>query len=100
MLHGQLEEAAGQLCAGLAPALADPAQRDVLSVMLEGAACIWTGSGFVPGDAAVLGSDFDFAPYLHVVPAALAGRHSELLRFLGVSRPDAKHCSFHPESWP
>lgn len=85
MLRGQLEEAAGQLYGGLEPALADPGQREVLIAMLEGAACIWAGSGFVPGDAAVLGSDFDFAPHIHVVPAAVAGRHQELLKFLGVS---------------
>ena len=51
---------------------------------MEGAPCIWTGSGFVTAADAALSTPADFAPYLQSVPPKLA-KHKDLLLALGVS---------------
>ena len=59
------------LYAGLQAHLGDAAQRDALRIMLERAACIWVGSGFVPARIciAVHGAG------LRAAPEGRAGRH-------------------------
>ena len=85
-LPGLLQSAALALYAGLQAHLGDAAQRDALRIMLERAACIRVGSGFVPAASALLCMEQDFGPHLRAVPAAIAGPYKPLLTFLGVGR--------------
>ena len=58
-----------------------------IRLTLDGAACVWTGTGFVTATTAVLEGAADSAPYLHAVLPRLAAKHRDLLLALGVRTP-------------
>ena len=55
-----------------------------IRLTLDGAACVWTGTGFAAAADAALEGAADFAPYLHAVLPRLAAKHKDLLLALGV----------------
>ncbi len=57
-----------------------------IRLTLDGAACVWTGTGFVTAADAALEGAADSAPYLHAVLPRLAAKHRDLLLALGVCR--------------
>lgn len=78
-----LEESAMQIYAGIQARMDNQTELDAVRVMLEDSACIWTGTGFVAADCALISLDHDCTPYLHCVPA-VAAPYKRLLGFLGV----------------
>ncbi|BDA44284.1 probable Sacsin [Coccomyxa sp. Obi] len=84
LLLDVLEESAMQIYAGIQARMDNQAELDAVLVMLEDSACIWTGSGFVAADCALMSLDHDCAPYLHCVPD-VAAPYKRLFEFLGVA---------------
>ncbi len=82
-LLGILEESAMQIYAGIQARMDNQAELDAVRVMLEDSACIWTGTGFVAADCALMSLDHDSAPYLYCVPHR-ATPYMRVLGFLGV----------------
>lgn len=61
----------------------DSADREVLLMIMEGSACIWTGSGFVSAARAVSELPEDLTPWLYPIPSCLEP-YSAMLSCLGV----------------
>lgn len=78
-----LKESAMQIYAGIQACMDNQTELDAVRVMLEESACIWTGTGFVAADCALISLDHDCMPYLHCVPD-VAEPYKQLLGFLGV----------------